>query len=109
MIFRLILIFAIFLTTINANPYEDILTNITNQLNNVKTDNKLGFIERQLKVFILKQTVKRIHDEIESNRAEQKNKANEEQTKLRSSIYNRFLASRMGSSSFDQDFHTIRY
>ena len=73
MIFRLTFIFAILLFTINANPYEDILTKITNQLNNVNTDNKLGYIEKQLKVFILKQTIKRIHDEIESNKAEQKN------------------------------------
>ena len=109
MIFNSTFVFTILFITINANPFEIAFNKVSNQLNQIKNDRKMGFVEKYVRTYILNQTLKLIKEEKELDEAEKENEAKEDQIKLKLLVFNRHLANRMGASSFNKDFHTIRY
>jgi hypothetical protein len=109
MIFNFPFVFTILFITINANPFENALNKVNNQLDQIKNDSKMGFIEKYVRIYILNQKLKLIKEAKELNETEKENEAKEDQIKLKLLIFNRHLANRMGASSFNKDFHTIRY
>ena len=96
-------------STANANYLNNALNSVNHQLNQIKVDQNLGLIERYAKVIFLNQILKTIREAIEFNEAKKDKELNDKTEKLKNSIYNQYLASRMGASSFGKDFHTVRY
>ena len=113
MFFKSFIIFAIALVLVNADIYAYRIALVKNEIPKVKNDKRMGLLEKHLKIYMLNFTIKLLEREKENKRKmkDLKEKAHleEKHDTLKKIIYNKYLASKMGGSSFNKDFHTLRY
>jgi len=108
-ILKLIFAFNILLVTTDATSFENSLNTVRNEIKQIENDTKMGYVEKYVRKFILNQMLERIMEAKELYETEKENEANKDRIKFKLFIFNKYLASRMGASSFNKDFHTIRY
>jgi hypothetical protein len=108
-----------FLVYVNGENFENTLDLIERQLEQLQEDEKMGPVEKYLKMVVLKKTLDQIietkeHELQKIQDQEQQRKLAEqrdleEKSKLETQIFQKYLGGKMGGSSFNKDFHTMRY
>ncbi len=101
-----------------SGSFQDTLNSISNELEQIQNNSQLNPIKKYARTIELRNKLERLIQDrdIEKKKLKYKEvqvqleeKKLEKQMKLESVIFQKFLASKMGNTSFSKDFHTMRY